>query len=161
MPRPPEFCLCASSGDSPRLVSHVEPQQQALEVRVLVDDLKVQSGSQGGRIATSCPILIDPIPVQQNKRVFELPPARMTAQITSSLLDNGQGIAAVPRPDVQMHVKSLFVATSRQKTRERTFALGLGSYKYGPPWLDQSRAPHRPSTDPGNAAQHTGAVLGI
>ena len=60
-----------------------------------------------------------------------------------------------------MYVAPGLIATPLEEASKRPFALGLRPHEYGPSWLDQAAAPHRRSADPGNAAQHAGAVLGI
>ena len=84
----PEFSLCASCSSTPLRVPFVESEQQALQIRFLIGDLEVRPGGQGGRVTTGCPILVDPIAVQEHERMLELPPGWVSFQTAASFLDD-------------------------------------------------------------------------
>ncbi len=103
----------------------MESEQQPLRIGFLINDLETRPGSQSGCVPACQTILLDPIPVQQHKRVFELLPASMTFEAAAGVFDDRVGIAAGARPDVEVHAESGFVAAPLEKSGEGSVTIAF------------------------------------
>lgn len=101
------------------------------------------------------------VPVQQYQAVTDIPSAGMSRQVASGFLDDGYGVAAASRRDLQIQVQTFPVATKLNELREGPIVLPFYPDKDDSPGFDQPASGHRLSSDFRETAEYPGPVLGV
>ena len=121
----------------------MEPQQQALQVRLHVHDLQPCTSGSGRGIALRLSILLGTVRIQQNEFRGELTSGGRTRDLTCGVLDDSKRVAAVRNRGMQMYMHALPLATSLEELHERLVARPLrGDEDRGPRW-NRGATPHR------------------
>ena len=121
----------------------MQPQQQPLQLGILIYELQVPSGSHDLRIAAGSPIFANAISVEQHKPGAYVSPTGAPRQVATRFLDDRRSVPSASCPDIQAQVQALIFPTAFEESCEGTVALSLNPYENDTPGLYQAATPHR------------------
>lgn len=85
----------------------------------------------------------------------------MSFQPTPSFLNDRYGVTTGSRSDVEVKVKTLFIANVPEEPDEGAVALPFNPDEDDPPTFNPTPPPHRASADSRETAEYAGAILRI